>query len=204
MLKIGLTGGIGSGKSTVARLFEKHGVPIIDTDEIARDLVRPNQPALKKIVQEFGPDIVAGDGELDRTRLRERVFQDPGAKSRLEAILHPAIFAELKRLAAAIEAPYCIFVIPLLVESNAQSLVDRILVVDCPELLQIARIKSRDRMDDTLIRRILASQASRSERLSQAHDIIVNDGDLGKLEQQVNELHEFYLKLACSSHLDPC
>jgi len=204
MLKIGLTGGIGSGKSTVARLFEKHGVPIIDTDEIARDMVRPNQPALKKIVQEFGPDIVAGDGELDRTRLRERVFQDPGAKSRLEAILHPAIFAELKRLAAAIEAPYCIFVIPLLVESNAQSLVDRILVVDCPELLQIARIKSRDRMDDTLIRRILASQASRSERLSQAHDIIVNDGDLGKLEQQVNELHEFYLKLACSSHLDPC
>lgn len=204
MLKIGLTGGIGSGKSTVARLFEKHGVPIIDTDEIAHSLVKPGQPALKKIIHEFGPDIVAGDGKLDRARLRELVFQDPSAKSRLEAILHPAIFAELKRLAAEIEAPYCIFAIPLLVESHAQSLVDRILVVDCPEPLQIARIKSREGMDDILIRRIMATQASRSERLSQAHDILINDSDLSKLERQVNELHDFYLKLGCSSHLDSC
>ncbi|BCX87885.1 dephospho-CoA kinase [Methylomarinovum tepidoasis] len=196
MLKIGLTGGIGSGKSTVARLFQRHGVPVIDTDEIARDLVRPGRPALRALVDAFGPDILTADGELDRARLREIAFNDPAAKARLEAILHPRIFSELERRLQALEAPYVIIAIPLLVETGAWGRVDRVLVVDCPEALQIERVRRRDGWDEALIRRVLASQAGRLERLAVADDVIVNDRDLAHLARQVAELHRLYLRLS--------
>ncbi len=203
MLKIGLTGGIGSGKSTVARLFQERGVPVFDADQIARTLVRPGQPTLERVIGEFGTRFLTGEGELDRARLRDHVFCDPKARARLEAILHPAVFTEMSRQANGQRAPYCLFAIPLLVESNAQPMVDRILVVDCPERLQIERVRQRDGLDEALIRRILASQASRQERLSLAHDIIVNDGDLFKLEQQVKDLHRYYCQLCQRNHHDP-
>ncbi|BCX82667.1 dephospho-CoA kinase [Methylomarinovum caldicuralii] len=196
MLKIVLTGGIGSGKSTVARLFQRHGVPVIDTDEIARDLVRPGRPALGALVDAFGPRILTADGRLDRARLRELVFSDPAAKARLEAILHPRIFSELERRLQALKAPYVVIAIPLLVETGARGRVDRVLVVDCPEALQIERVRHRDGWDEALIRRILASQAGRLERLAVADDVIVNDRDLAHLARQVAELHRLYLRLS--------
>jgi len=200
MLKIGLTGGIGSGKSTVAKLFQQLGIPVIDADLIAHQLVRPGQPALGALVTEFGPAILTSKGELDRSRLRELIFHDHTAKTRLESILHPAVFAEMHRRATGLQTPYCILAIPLLIETNAQSMVDRILVIDCPERLQIERVKRRDGLDESLIKRILASQASRQERLAHAHDIIVNEGDLAMLERQVKDLHLYYLKLKPNQH----
>ncbi|MBN2702388.1 MAG: dephospho-CoA kinase [Methylothermaceae bacterium] len=196
MLKIGLTGGIGSGKSTVARLFEQHGIDVIDTDQIARELVAPGQPALTAIVQAFGPKILQDDGRLNRTELRLRVFQDPEAKKNLEAILHPRVFIEMNRQADLCRSPYCILAIPLLVETDARHRVDRVLVVDCPEQIQIERVQHRDGLSDNMIRRILASQATRRKRLQAADDVIVNDGDLDQLERQVDELHRFYLQLS--------
>ncbi|GAB4355310.1 MAG: dephospho-CoA kinase [Methylohalobius sp. ZOD2] len=196
MLKIGLTGGIGSGKSTVARLFEQHGIDVIDTDRIARKLVAPGQPALTAIVQTFGPKILQDDGRLNRTELRRQVFQDPEAKKNLEAILHPRVFTEMNRQADLCRSPYCILAIPLLVETDALHRVDRVLVVDCPEQIQIERVQHRDGLSDNMIRRILASQATRRERLQAADDVIVNDGDLDQLERQVDELHRFYLQLS--------
>ncbi|WP_022948274.1 dephospho-CoA kinase [Methylohalobius crimeensis] len=196
MLKIGLTGGIGSGKSTVARLFEQRRIDVIDTDRIARELVAPGQPALAAIVQAFGPKILQDDGRLNRTELRRRVFRDPEAKKNLEAILHPRVFTEMNRQADLCRSPYCILAVPLLVETDALHRVDRVLVVDCPEQIQIERVQHRDGLSDNMIRRILASQATRRERLQAADDVIVNDGDLGQLERQVDELHRFYLQLS--------
>ncbi len=196
MLKIGLTGGIGSGKSTVAGIFQQLGIPVIDADEIAHELVEPGKPVLEKLAAEFGPGILTHGGELDRKALRNLVFHDPRAKSKLEAIMHPAVFAEMKRQAEKIQAPYCIFAIPLLIETDSQALVDRILVVDCPERLQIERVKERDGLDESLIKRILATQATRQERIAQAHDLIVNTGDLSLLEKQVRDLHQNYLNLS--------
>jgi len=196
MLKIGLTGGIGSGKSTVAGIFQQQGIPVIDADEIAHELVEPGKPVLEKLAAEFGPRILTHGGELDRKALRNLVFHDPRAKFRLEAIMHPAVFAEMKRQAEKIQAPYCIFAIPLLIETDSQALVDRVLVVDCPERLQIERVKERDGLDESLIKRILATQATRQERIAQAHDLIVNTGDLSLLEKQVRDLHQNYLNLS--------
>ncbi len=194
MLKIGLTGGIGSGKSTVARLFERLGVEVIDADRIARELVEPGCPALEAIEDAFGPEILKPSGQLDRAKLRQKIFSDPKARKALETILHPRIFADMSLRADLCQAPYCILAIPLLVETGAQDQVDRVLVVDCPEQLQIERIKLRDRLPEDLIRQILASQASRQERLAVADEVIVNAEDLSKLEQQVEELHRFYLR----------
>lgn len=194
MLKIGLTGGIGSGKSTVAELFRQRGITVIDADRIARELVQPGCPALEAIVRAFGPEMVEPDGRLNRAALRQKAFSDPKARQALEAILHPQIFAEMSRRAKTCQTPYCILAIPLLVETGAQGQVDRVLVVDCPEQLQIERIKLRDRLPEDLIRRILASQATRQERLKVADDVIVNAEDLAKLEPQVEELHRFYLR----------
>ncbi len=196
MLKVGLTGGIGSGKTTVARLFRKHGVPTLDTDRIARWLVRPGQPALEALAEEFGPGILTPTGALDRARLRAQVFADPKKKARLEAILHPAIFAEMERRLARLRSPYCLIAIPLLVETGARNRVDRVLVVDCPESLQIARLRHRAGLDEELIRRIIASQASREERLAIADEVITNDRDLTALARQVAELHRFYRRLS--------
>ncbi len=202
MLKIGLTGGIGSGKTTVARLFREHGVPTIDTDRIAHQLVRPGQPALEALIDEFGPGILTPAGALDRARLRAQVFADPGKKARLEAILHPAIFAEMERRLARLQAPYCLIAIPLLVETGARHRVDRVLVVDCPESLQIARLRHREGLDEELIRRIIASQATRQERLAIADEVVTNDRDLTALARQVAELHRFYRRLS-AERTDP-
>lgn len=196
MLKIGLTGGIGSGKSTVARLFEHRGVPVIDADRIARELVEPGRPALQAIREIFGPEVIDPDGRLDRAKLRSKVFSDPEAKLALETLLHPQIFAEMARRAELCQTPYCILAIPLLVETGAWDRVDRVLVVDCPKALQIERIKRRDRLPEDLILKILASQAPRKERLEVADEVIDNAGDLNDLERQVEELHRFYLRLS--------
>ncbi len=196
MLKIGLTGGIGSGKSTVARLFEHRGVPVIDADRIARELVEPGRPALQAIREIFGPEVIEPCGRLDRAKLRSKVFSDPEAKLALETLLHPQIFAEMARRAELCQTPYCILAIPLLVETGARDRVDRVLVVDCPKALQIERIKRRDRLPEDLILKILASQAPRKERLEVADEVIDNTGDLNDLERQVEELHRFYLRLS--------
>lgn len=195
-LSIGLTGGIASGKSVVARLFAGHGVPVLDTDQIARDVVEPGQPALAEVVAAFGPTVLAADGRLDRQALRQRVFADPAARHRLEAILHPAIRAELARRAAAAGGPYQIWVIPLLVEGGRIDRVDRVLVVDCPVETQLARLQARDGENQDSARRIVAAQASREQRLAAADDLITNDGPLEALAPQVAALDARYREVA--------
>jgi len=196
MLIIGLTGGIGSGKSTVTDYFARHGIPAIDTDQLARELVTPGSPALNEIIDVFGPNILLPDGGLDRSQLRRRVFAEPAQKRRLEAILHPRLYIELRYRTQALHTPYCIWVVPLLLETGGTALVDRVLVVDAPESLQRKRALRRDGMDETTLEAILHSQATRAERLRAADDIIVNDSDLSHLQQQVTALHHRYLDLA--------
>jgi len=199
MLRIGLTGGIGSGKSTVAQLFARRGVPVIDTDVIAREVVEPGQPAIAEIERAFGREVLDDAGRLDRAALRRRVFDDPAARARLEAILHPRIRAEVERRLAALEAPYCLVVVPLLVETNFVDLIDRVLVVDADEALQIARTSARDAVPPESVERVMAAQASRAERLARADDVIRNDGTLSDLEREVERLHARYLAMAAGA-----
>jgi dephospho-CoA kinase len=196
MLRIGLTGGIGSGKSTVAGLFAARGVPVIDADVIARELVAPGQPALVEIIAAFGAEMVNADGQLDRARLRERVFNDAAQRERLEAILHPRIRAVMAERAAAQSTTYVLLVIPLLFESGQRDLVDRMLVVDVPVELQRARVSARDHLSDAQIDAILAAQLSRDQRIDGADDVIDNSGDAAALERQVDDLHRRYLQLS--------
>lgn len=200
-LIIGLTGGIGSGKSTAAARFAEHGVPVIDTDVIARELVAPGQPALEAIVARFGTDLLDREGCLRRELLRERVFADPAARQQLEALLHPLIRAESLRRIAALQTPYCIWVIPLLVETGARDDLDRVLLIDCPEALQRQRVQARDGFDTATLDGILAAQASREQRRVMADDIIVNDGTPEALRQAVDERHAAYLALAVKADL---
>ncbi len=193
-LKIGLTGGIGSGKSTVCQLFSAFSIPIIDADIIAREVVAPGQAALAQIQQAFG-DILLADGNLDRKKLGQIIFADPAKKQCLENILHPLIYQRLKTEAAAQPEPYVILAIPLLFETGMTDLVDRILVIDCPETLQFQRVKQRDQLDDAQIQRIIASQSSREERLRRADDIIDNSKSTAELAEQVKNLHNLYLSL---------
>ena len=195
-LRIGLTGGIGSGKSEVAGRFARLGAAVIDTDVIARELVEPGQPALSEIADSFGPDLLDAQGRLDRSKLRQCVFADPARRRRLEAILHPRIRERALRLAEQSNAPYCILVIPLLVETRDDYGLQRVLLVDCPEHLQRQRVRERDRLSDTEIDAILSAQASRAERQAVADDIVVNDKHLQELEHQVAALHRRYLQLA--------
>jgi dephospho-CoA kinase len=195
ILRIGLTGGIASGKSAVASEFAALGIPLIDADLISRELVEPGQPALAKILEVFGPGVLDQTGHLDRRRLRELVFADPTQRSRLEAILHPAVRAELIRRSQEATGPYQILVVPLLVENRLGYLVDRILVVDAPENTQIERLQARDSVDADQARRILAAQAGRTARLAKADDVISNTGSLSDLKAQVAALHEKYLGL---------
>jgi len=197
MLKIGLTGGIGSGKTTVSDCFASLGVPVIDADKIAHGLTTPGQPALQDIVSAFGPDILNDDGQLDRARLRAIVFNNAARRKQLEDILHPLIRARMRRHIADIEAsstPYCILCIPLLLETGQTDLVDRILVVDTPEDLQYQRVSARNGLPDAEIAAIIHAQAGREQRLAAADDIIVNNGGFEELRQQVLELHQRYLK----------
>src|SRR5690606_5264665 len=159
MLRIGLTGGIGSGKSTVAQLFARRGVPVIDTDVIAREVVEPGQPAIAEIERAFGRKVLDDAGRLDRAALRRRVFVDPSARARLDATLRPRVRAEVERRLAALEAPYCLVVVPLLVETNFVDLIDRVLVVDADEALQIARTSARDAVPPESVERVMAAQA---------------------------------------------
>lgn len=196
MLVIGLTGGIGSGKTTVAKLFEEKNITVIDTDQLSRELTRPDQPALKLIIEKFGESILLADKTLDRAQLRQKIFLDPSSRVWLEELLHPLIRAETKRLLQLSRSPYAIVVIPLLMETKPNPLINRVLVVDSPEELQISRAKIRDRLLEKNIRDIMDTQVSRKHRLENADDIIVNDGDLGHLIPQVERLHLQYLQMA--------
>lgn len=195
-LRIGLTGGIASGKSAVAGLFAARGVPVIDTDAIARDVVAPGEPALTRVVQEFGREVLDASGGLDRRRMRELVFSDAARRARLEAILHPAILDEMIRRSAQAGGNYQILVIPLLVEGDLAKHVDRLLVVDAMPETQLVRLLQRDAENPQQARAMIAAQASRAARLAQADDVIHNDGTLAELESQVAQLHETYVRLA--------
>jgi len=196
VFRVGLTGGIASGKSTVARLFEALGVPVIDTDVLAREVVAPGEPLLGQIAARFGAGVLAADGSLNRTALREIVFADPAARADLEQLTHPAIRARLEALSAVLGGPYQLLVIPLLVETRGQTPVDRVLVVDCSEALQIRRLQARDGATLEQARRILAAQATRESRLAMANDVIVNEEDLGAVRDRVATLHATYLRLS--------
>lgn len=197
MLKIGLTGGIGCGKSSVAELFAAKGVPVFDADQIAHELVEPGQSALAAIVAQFG-DAVLTDGRLDRAALRERIYADAQARRALEAILHPLVYQTLADRAGRVQAPYCVFAIPLLVETGGRAFVDRILLVDCLPEQQYTRVRGRDGLDDAAIGRIIQAQASREGKLAAADDIIDNTGPAGQLRGQVESLHQAYLAVARS------
>lgn len=196
MLVVGLTGGIGAGKTTVAGLFAARGVSVFDADEIARRLVQPGQPAFNEVVRAFGADLITGDGSLDRGALRRRIFAQRKLRRRLECILHPLVYNELQRLALGAPGDYCLMCIPLLLETGRRQFVDRLLVVDCPESLQIQRVVQRSGLQADEVRAIMAAQVSRIERLAAADDVIVNAGDLAVLEREVETLHQRYVDLA--------
>lgn len=195
-LLIALTGGIASGKSAVGDLFAQRGVPVLDTDKIARELVQPGSPVLGQLVNQFGPSILNEAGELNRALLRQRVFNDPAQRQLLESIMHPAIREELARRSRLAQGEYQIHVIPLLVETGRVDDYDRVLVVDCPENIQIARLISRDGFDEALANRIVNAQATREQRLARADDVIVNTGTLVELAAFVDTLHKNYSLLA--------
>lgn len=200
MFRVGLTGGIASGKSTVANLFAALGVPVIDSDVIARDVVAPGTALLGQIRAEFGEAVIAPDGSLDRKALRARVFgnspESVAARRRLEALIHPAIRAEMEARSAAAGGPYQIHAIPLLVEGGSRSHIDRVLVVDVDEATQVRRLMARDGSTPAEARALLAAQADRATRLAAADDVITNEGGIEALAPQVERLHAAYLAAA--------
>jgi len=194
---VGLTGGVASGKSAVARLFEALRIHVYDADAAARAVVEPGQPALAEIEFVFGPQVLDANGALDRRALRERIFDDSVARRKLEAIVHPRVHAWLLRRVAVDRRPYCMLMIPLLVETWPQyAFVDRVLLVDAPEEIQIARLMQRDGVTREQAQRTLDAQATRAQRRALAQDVIVNDGDESALDVQVAALHSGYLELA--------
>jgi dephospho-CoA kinase len=197
VFSVGLTGGIGCGKTTVANLFADRGASVIDTDEIAHALTAPGGAAMPALVAEFGPSYAAPDGALDRARMRELVFSSPGARARLEAILHPRIRDATAAAAAIATGPYVIFVVPLLIESGTwRERVGRVLAIDSPEEMQIARVMARNGLPEAQVRAIMAAQVTREQRLAAADDVILNDDGLEALIPQVDRLHAFYLSQA--------
>jgi dephospho-CoA kinase len=199
MFTVGLTGGIGSGKSTVAECFAAHGVPVIDTDVIARQLTAPGSAALDAIRKAFGGTVMQENGTLDRAALRRRVFADVAARHQLESILHPRIRQAVEQALATLVAPYALIVIPLLVETGGYSdMLNRVLVVDCPEELQIARVMARNGLAQNEVKAILAVQARRPERLAAADDVIVNTASQEALRADVALFHCRYLALAAA------
>lgn len=197
---VGLTGGIGSGKTTVSQLFEKHGVPIIDADVIAHALTKKNTLAYKKIVAHFGNTILEHDDQLNRRMLREIIFNQPKEKVWLENLLHPLIRTAIHEAIQTVTAPYCICVIPLLTASTHYDFLNRILVVDTPIDIQIARVKARDQNSDALIQKIIATQSDRQKRRAIAQDILVNDQDIEHLIDSVDALHHQYLMASVRKH----
>lgn len=199
MFKVGLTGGIGSGKTVIAKLFEARGVPVIDADVLARRLVEAGQPAFRAILEHFGDEIIV-NGKLDRGRLRQRVFARQVERRWLEQLLHPLIYAEMQRETEGFSSAYCLLVIPLLLETGRRDFVDRLLVVDCFPALQRQRVKLRDGLDDAAFDRIQSTQVSRDERLAAADDIIENNDGVDSVVERVDDLHRLYLEQA-SRHL---
>lgn len=199
LFSVGLTGGIGSGKTTVANMFAARGAAVIDTDLIAHQLCAPGGAAIKDIRAQFGASFITPEGAMDRARMRELVFADPAEKKRLESILHPLIRTETERAAQQAQGIYTIFVVPLLIESGDWARrVSRVLVVDCPESLQIERVMARNGLAETQVRAIMLQQASRADRLAAADDVITNAGDAATLAPQVDRLHNVYCALAVS------
>ncbi|MFM5558958.1 dephospho-CoA kinase [Aeromonas rivipollensis] len=197
MYVVAITGGIGSGKTTVANQFAALGIEVVDADLIAREVVEPGTPALTAIASHFGPGILDEQGRLDRRALREWIFSDPAAKSWLNALLHPIIRSEMLRQCAAASSPYCLLVVPLLVENRLTELADRVLVIDVDEATQIERTCRRDGVNQEQAQAILASQASRSERLAMADDVLDNQsGTTETIRERILALHETYLAFA--------
>jgi dephospho-CoA kinase len=194
-LKVGLTGGIASGKTAVSDLFARLGVPIIDADVISHQMVAKGQPALTEIVQTFGAEVLQSDGNLNRIALRQRIFAEVESRKKLEVILHPKIYTEIIHQVNQLNAVYCIISVPLLLETKQQHQVDRIVVVDSPTELQYQRLQQRNGLAPRQIEQILRAQLSREIRLASADDIIDNSKDFNALTQQVHKLHEFYLSL---------
>jgi len=192
---LGLTGGIGSGKSAAAERFAELGVHVVDADQVARSVVEPGSAALAQIVDRFGVPILASSGELNRAALRERIFASVEDRHWLERLLHPLIRQEIWASLSRAESPYAVLVSPLLVESRQHEQVDRVLVVDVPEDLQLQRVLARDQVSEDQVRAILAAQARREDRLRHANDVLVNDRDLSWLRQEVDRLHDRYLQL---------
>ena len=194
---VGLTGGIGCGKTTVADMFGTLGASIVDTDQIAHALTAPRGAAMPALLAEFGEDFATADGALDRARMRQLVFSDPGARARLESILHPRIREATAAAAAIASGPYVIFVVPLLIESGTWvERVTRVLAIDCPEAMQVARVMARNGLSEEQVRAIMAAQVTREQRLAAADDVVVNDDGLDALRPQVERLHAFYVEEA--------
>lgn len=190
---VALSGGIASGKSTIAHLFAQLGVPIIDADVIARQVVKVGTPALAEIVKHFSEEILLENGELDRSQLREIIFNNDHERLWLNSLLHPIIAQETQKRFAQQTKPYVIWVVPLLIENNLHQLADRVLMIDIPEALQLERLINRDRISESLAKKMIATQVCLTDRLAFADDIIVNDGDLESLKIQVDNLHKQYL-----------
>jgi dephospho-CoA kinase len=191
---VGLTGGIGCGKTTVADLFAARGASVIDTDEIAHKLTAPQGAAMPALVAEFGADYATPEGALDRAKMRALVFADPGARARLEAILHPRIREATAAASLLATGPYVMFVVPLLIESGTwRERVTRVLAIDCPEEVQVARVMARNGLMESQVRAIMAAQVTRAQRQAAADDILLNDGGVDALLPQVERLHAFYL-----------
>ncbi|MEQ1559305.1 MAG: dephospho-CoA kinase [Methyloglobulus sp.] len=195
---MGLTGGIGCGKSTVSALFFELNIPIIDADEIAHQLVKPGQPALTEISKLFGDQVLNSDGTLNRAMMRDLVFSDPMQKQRLESILHPLVYTVMQQKIDRLAAPYCIASIPLLFETQMAHFVDRILVIDCPVAMQIERVERRDGLDKARIQSIIESQVNREFRINHAHDVIDNSESGIDLAEDVKKLHTRYLSISAS------
>ena len=193
---VGVTGGIGSGKTTICREFAALGAPVIDTDQVARDVVAPGSPGLAAVVAAFGPEVLTADGQLDRRRVRQLVFATPALREQLEAILHPLIRQETDARVQAAGFPYCLVGIPLLVERGGGNRVNRVLVIDCPTEVQIARVMARDELTAPEVAAIMRTQASREDRLAAAHDVLENTGDVSLLRPRISALHARYLQLA--------
>lgn len=195
-LTVGLTGGIASGKSLVASAFERLGIDTIDADIVARDIVEPGEPALAEIAEHFGPDVIGDDGRMLRPKMREIVFQDPAAREVLEGITHPRIRQELARRRDASDSEYCMLVIPLMVKTGMDDLVDRVLVVDAPEHVQLERLVQRDGINEDLANKMIAAQDTRQLRLARADDVLLNTGPRKDIADLAAALHAGYSRLA--------
>jgi len=195
-LRIALTGGIGSGKSTVASKFQELGTPIIDSDIISRNIVRPGEPCLITIINEFGSELLTTEGILDRHMLRNIIFNDEEARKKLVQILHPVIYQEINEQISTVDYPYCLIVVPLLIETQAMNHFDRVLLVDIPEHLQVKRAVERDKISSKAVEKIIKTQVNRNQRLKYANDIIDNNVKIEELNKTVHRLHDMYLKLS--------